>query len=285
MADSIFTYDPASWKVTQEMKEAYDRNGYILVRQMLNMEEVKKVKAALENPKGVTQFTYTINDGKNRTNKMTLWNHPGRDITGILARTHRVVNTVEQVLDGEVYHYHTKLIMKEARTGGTFLWHQDYGYWYRNGCLYPDMTSVFIPIDATDRSNGCLQVLRGSHKMGRVEHLDIADQLGADPERVEQAQKVLEHIYVEMKAGDILFFHCNLLHTSDQNSSDNRRWVFIVAFNKRSNNPYKQHHHPQYTPLKKVEDSALLQCEVVEDLDDKWFMKPEEDHSVTRKLR
>nr|XP_053641649.1 uncharacterized protein LOC128695181 [Cherax quadricarinatus] len=121
--------------------------------------------------------------------------------------------------------------------------------------------------------------------MGRVEHLDIADQLGADPERVEQAQKVLEHIYVEMKAGDILFFHCNLLHTSDQNSSDNRRWVFIVAFNKRSNNPYKQHHHPQYTPLKKVEDSALLQCEVVEDLDDKWFMKPEEDHSVTRKLR
>ncbi|KAK8739687.1 hypothetical protein OTU49_003149 [Cherax quadricarinatus] len=252
MADSIFTYDPASWKVTQEMKEAYDRNGYILVRQMLNMEEVKKVKAALENPKGVTQFTYTINDGKNRTNKMTLWNHPGRDITGILARTHRVVNTVEQVLDGEVYHYHTKLIMKEARTGGTFLWHQDYGYWYRNGCLYPDMTSVFIPIDATDRSNGCLQVLRGSHKMGRVEHLDIADQLGADPERVEQAQKVLEHIYVEMKAGDILFFHCNLLHTSDQNSSDNRRWVFIVAFNKRSNNPYKQHHHPQYTPLKKM---------------------------------
>jgi len=33
-----------------------------------------------------------------------------------------------QLLGGEVYHYHTKLIMKEAHTGGSFVWHQDYGF-------------------------------------------------------------------------------------------------------------------------------------------------------------
>jgi len=32
-----------------------------------------------------------------------------------------------QLLGGEVYHYHTKLMMKEAHTGGSFVWHQDYG--------------------------------------------------------------------------------------------------------------------------------------------------------------
>ncbi|XP_069183397.1 L-proline trans-4-hydroxylase-like [Procambarus clarkii] len=285
MTDSIFTYDPDTWRVTQEMKDAYDTNGYILVRNMLNRDEVEKVRGALENPRGVQQHAYTLHDGKNRRNVMTLWNHPGDDVTGMLARSRRVADTAEELLGGEVYHYHTKLIMKEAKTGGTFLWHQDYGYWYMNGCLYPDMASVFIPIDDTDRGNGCLQVLRGSHKLGRVQHLNIGDQLGADPERVQQAQKQLDHIYVEMKAGDILFFHCNLLHTSDQNSSDRRRWVFIVAFNKRANNPYKVHHHPQYTPLIKVEDSALLECENLEDLEGKWFMSPEEDRSVTRKLQ
>ncbi|XP_069183396.1 L-proline trans-4-hydroxylase-like [Procambarus clarkii] len=285
MTDSIFTYDPDTWRVTQEMKDAYDTNGYILVRNMLNRDEVEKVRGALENPRGVQQHAYTFHDGKNRRNVMTLWNHPGDDVTGMLARSRRVADTAEELLGGEVYHYHTKLIMKEAKTGGTFLWHQDYGYWYMNGCLYPDMASVFIPIDDTDRGNGCLQVLRGSHKLGRVQHLNIGDQLGADPERVQQAQKQLDHIYVEMKAGDILFFHCNLLHTSDQNSSDRRRWVFIVAFNKRANNPYKVHHHPQYTPLIKVEDSALLECENLEDLEGKWFMSPEEDRSVIRKLQ
>ena len=40
-----------------------------------------------------------------------------------------------------------QLMMKEAHTGGAKLWHQDYGYWYNNGCLYPEMGTVFIPVD------------------------------------------------------------------------------------------------------------------------------------------
>ena len=40
-----------------------------------------------------------------------------------------------------------QLMMKEAKTGGGFVWHQDYGYWYQNGCLFPEMATVFIPVD------------------------------------------------------------------------------------------------------------------------------------------
>ena len=43
----------------------------------------------------------------------------------------------EQVLDDEVYHYHSKMIMKDALVGGAWAWHQDYGYWYQNGVLFP----------------------------------------------------------------------------------------------------------------------------------------------------
>jgi len=32
-----------------------------------------------------------------------------------------------QLLGGEVYHYHSKVMMKDAQTGGKQLWHQDYG--------------------------------------------------------------------------------------------------------------------------------------------------------------
>ena len=38
-----------------------------------------------------------------------------------------VMITGFQLQGGEVYHYHTKLMMKEAFTGGRFIWHQDYG--------------------------------------------------------------------------------------------------------------------------------------------------------------
>lgn len=63
-----------------------------------------------------------------------------------------------------------------------------YRYWYNNGCLYPDMGSVFIPVDDCDRENSCLQVLRSSHHLGRIDHVKIGEQLGADLERVEQVK-------------------------------------------------------------------------------------------------
>ena len=44
-----------------------------------------------------------------------------------------------------------------------------------------------------------------------------------------------------MTAGDVLFFHANLLHTSARNDSPLRRWVFILAYNARSNDPYLMH--------------------------------------------
>lgn len=285
MADSVFTYDAATWSVTQEMKDAYDTNGYILVRNVFSPEEMRKVRAFVEGSDVIQERAYSRDDGNNRRSRVTLWNHPGRDVLGVLARTQRVAGTMEEVMGGqEVYHYHSKLIMKDAHTGGRHVWHQDYGYWYRNGCLYPDMGSVFVPIDDCTKENGCLQVLKGSHRLGRFDHVRVGEQLGAEPERVEKAKEQLEHLHLEMASGDALFFHSNLLHTSDQNTSERRRWVFIIAFNRRSNNPYKEHHHPQYTPMTKVPDSAVLECGDGNDPNDQWFIKLDDDTSIRERV-
>ena len=64
--------------------------------------------------------------------------------------------------------------------------------------------------------------------------------------------QVLPLVEVEMEPGDALFFHSNVLHRSDQNRSDHRRWAFLVAYNRASNNPVLKHHHPQYTKLNMV---------------------------------
>jgi ectoine hydroxylase len=93
--------------------------------------------------------------------------------------------------------------------------------------------------------------------MGRVTHVKTGDQTGADPERVAAAAKRLELVYVEMKPGDALFFHANLLHRSDQNHSDHDRWAMVCCYNARSNDPYKEAKHPRYTPLERVESDAI----------------------------
>ncbi|MDP7495550.1 MAG: hypothetical protein QGI77_03925, partial [Roseibacillus sp.] len=46
---------------------------------------------------------------------------------------------------------------------------------------------------------------------------------------------------------------------SAPNNSDHSRWALICCYNTRSNEPYKESHHPGYTPLKKVEDEMVLE--------------------------
>jgi ectoine hydroxylase-related dioxygenase (phytanoyl-CoA dioxygenase family) len=166
---------------------------------------------------------------------------------------------MERLLGGEVYHYHHKLILKEPRTGGAWEWHQDYGYWYNNGCLEPLLASCMIAVDRATRENGCLEVLRGSHKMGRIDHGKVGDQTGADLERVSAAFERFERVYCELAPGDAIFFDCNLLHCSAQNHSENPRWALICCYNAARNDPYKESRHPRYSYLEKWPDERILE--------------------------
>ncbi len=227
------------------------------MRGLFDVEEAGILREAAKTESAFEEKAYDLDDGEGGQQRLVLWNSAGEDLWGAIARSSRIVNTMEQLFDDEVYHYHSKMSIKQPRTGGAWSWHQDYGYWYQNGCLYPDMGSAFIAVDPNTKENGCLQVLKGSHKLGRVEHGRFGDQTGADPERVEEAAKVMELVFVELDPGDTLFFHSNLLHRSDQNTSEHPRWSLICCYNTRHNNPFKESHHPFYEPLEKLPDGAI----------------------------
>lgn len=250
----------ASGPLQDDLLKSYESDGFVIARRMFDVEEIELLRRAAKEDRDLDQHSYGRGDGEGGTVRLSLWNHPGDTIYGMFARCETIVNTAEKILGGEVYHYHSKMIMKDPKVGGAWAWHQDYGYWYQNGVLFPLLTSAFIAVDPATKENGCMQVLKGSHHLGRIDHVLTGDQAGADLERVHEAEKVLERVYVEMEPGDVLFFHANLLHRSDQNKSDKPRWSMICCYNAARNNPYKEHHHPCYTPLSKVPDSAIREA-------------------------
>jgi len=250
----------ASGPISNTRLKEYEQNGFVLEKAMFDAEEIDLLRRAAKEDRQLDQHSFGRGDGEGGTVRLSLWNHPGDTLYGMFARCETIVNSAERLLEGEVYHYHSKMIMKDAKVGGAWAWHQDYGYWYQNGVLFPLLTSAFIAVDPATRENGCLQVLKGSHQLGRIDHVLTGDQAGADLERVAEAQKRLETVYVEMAPGDVLFFHANLLHRSDQNKSDNPRWSMICCYNAARNDPYKEAHHPRYTPLSKVADSAIREA-------------------------
>ncbi len=245
--------------LTPDEVRRYHADGYVLVRGMFDHAEIALLHRSAKQDKALDDHSFGRADDQGGVVRLSLWNHPGDGIYGMFARCRSMVDSAEALLGGEVYHYHSKMIMKDARVGGAWAWHQDYGYWYQNGVLFPLLTSVFIAVDPATRENGCLQVLKGSHLAGRVEHILTGDQAGADAERVRELAARLELVHVEMEPGDAIFFDANLLHRSDQNHSDNPRWSMICCYNAARNDPYKDSHHPRYTPLQKVDDALILE--------------------------
>ena len=265
--------------LSREQIEQFNRDGFLAVKSLFDREEMDLLLRTARQDNGMTGHAFGLKDRSGLAVKLSLWNHPGDDIYGMFSRCRRVVDSCEQLLGGEVYHYHSKMILKEPKVGGAWEWHQDYGYWYKNGCLYPDLVSCLIALDPATRENGCIQMLRGSHKMGRIEHGMFAGQTGADPERVNEALKKMEVVHCEAASGDALFFHANTLHCSAANLSDKPRWALICCYNAAWNDPYKKHHHPNYTPLKKVDDSAIKAIGMKPAANDS-FLDPDADQTI-----
>ncbi|MGI9335252.1 MAG: phytanoyl-CoA dioxygenase family protein [Gammaproteobacteria bacterium] len=274
---------PSELALNDEQVDAFHRAGYVIARGMFDDREAQLLLETARRDAGIAGNAMDLPDGGGGISKITVWNHPGDDIYGMVARSERVVESMTRLLEDEVYHYHSKLMIKEPQVGGAWLWHQDYGYWYQNGCLYPLLTSCFIALDHASRRNGALEVLEGSHALGRLEHAVVGGQLQADPEHVNEAMQRHRRVYVEMAPGDGAFFHCNLLHCSGPNRSPDPRWTLICCYNARRNDPYKPSQHPAYTPLTSVADAMVRAYGLRTSTADQVFMQVDDDLSKERR--
>ena len=253
-------------QLTSAQIEQYNQDGYLIIEGFLNQEEVSKLYQIAIDDKTMSKNAINVNDSTGKRSKLSLWYKPGDDVYGLLTRSESLVNSVDKLLDGDaaVCHFHSKLMQKEPKVGGAWEWHQDYGYWYKNEFLLPDqMMSVMVAITDANTENGCLQVIKGTHKMGRVEHGFAGEQVGASQHYVDLALQTMELIFVELKAGDVLFFHSNLLHRSEANLSDKARWSMISCYNRASNIGHNNaaSSSSSITPIDVVPDEALLTWE------------------------
>jgi len=251
----------ANFQLTPHQISDYHRDGYLIVRNFLSAAEADKLYRIATEDDTMRKHAFDLNDQTGKKTKLSLWYTPGNDSYGLLTKSRRMVDSANLLMDGEapVCHFHSKLMQKEPKVGGAWEWHQDYGYWYKNEFLFPDqMISIMIAITEANKANGCLQVIKGTHKMGRIEHGFAGEQVGASQHYVDLALKTMEHVYVELSAGDALFFHSNLLHRSEANTSDKPRWSLISCYNRASNVPYNEPSGSSTVPLEAVPDEALM---------------------------
>lgn len=243
-------------------KARFDQDGFIVKKQFVSEQEIDLLYKTSLADTVIQEQTYGRSDKEGNVTNLALWYTPDDSIYSALARSERIVKGAELLLGEKVGHFHSKLMQKKPRVGGAWEWHQDYGYWYNDGFLMPQMLSVMTAFTPSIKENGCLQVLVGSHLIGRINHGVSGDQKGVDEERLEVVLKRFERVYVEMQPGDVLFFHSNLLHRSDMNRSENPRWSLITAYNAVSNEPFKGDYPTSFKPIDILPDSAILEANI-----------------------
>jgi ectoine hydroxylase len=251
-----------SYKLTQTQLDQFHADGFLLVEELFDEEEIGLLQRIAECDQRLVDDSYVRADGDGGITRLTARTVLDDDIYSAFVRCPRLLGPIEQILEGEAYHWNHKMMFKDPRVGGAWEWHQDYGYWYvEHACLFPLLASCLIAVDPATEENGCIQAIRGSSRMGRVEHQYVAGQMSADAERVEAALERLELVHCVMAPGSALFFDGNLIHRSDHNHSDQRRWALICSYNAARNSPFKKmpRGNPSYSKLETQPDALIKQ--------------------------
>ncbi|VDI23721.1 Hypothetical predicted protein [Mytilus galloprovincialis] len=212
----VYQFNGDTFQVTPEVKTDFEKYGYIVIRNVLDATEVEKLIKEFEDPSTselLNNNQVQVSDCQGREAKLTIWGHPGNDVSGMVSRSEKVAGT-------------------------------------------------------------CQQIIEGSHKCGRLDHKLEGQLTVSDPSRLDKIMDRFPMKYCLLNPGDALFFHCNLLHCSGQNSSANRRWALLTAYNTVSNQSCKPHHHPQYQRLEKVPNTAIKSCDKFTDFADKRILVP-----------
>ena len=228
----------SEYMLNSEQVRAYNEDGFLMLPSFFPDEEMHQMLEIARADRDLMEEANDRLDRSGKVSRLSLRYDLQPTIYSAYARHRAIVEPMRELIGGDVFHYHHKMMLKEPRIGGAWEWHQDYGYWYNN-FLYPDMASCMIFVDRATKENGCLQVLRGSHKLGRIDHGKAGDQTGADLQRVEIIRSELETVYCEMDPGSLLFFHSNLLHRSDANESDESRWALICCYSASTNPTFR----------------------------------------------
>lgn len=242
--------------LTDEEREAFDRDGFIIRKGFLPMDVVEEMRDATEelcanvaNAKGakfVVSTDYVFQPDA-LTGIFIKW-EPGDEpvVQGLepFADLHptfmkyeldpRFTEPCADILGLEpddLNMYTEKLNYKRARAGGKYALHQDYPYWIDNADDPANMVTVWVALDDADRENACLEVLPGSHKQGRVP----GKVGGTEFEKNEIDPSTFDDsgmIFAEVEAGDAIFFGPFLVHRSAANTSDRDRRALLYTYQK-----------------------------------------------------
>lgn len=129
--------------------------------------------------------------------------------------------------------HHNCIMTKDPRHGSETRWHRDIRYW---SFARPELVSVWLALGEERQDNGGLLVLPGTQAMEFDPALLDAAQF-LRPELPDNARLLQTRTAVDLRAGDVLFFHSRLFHAAGNNRGTQTKFSVVFTYRAADNPP------------------------------------------------
>jgi phytanoyl-CoA hydroxylase len=221
-----------SLMIDRNLKSQFDRDGFVVVREFLSGDELRRLQAELN------RFVRDVVPGlpasdafyQDRARPETLkqLQRMGCDAFFNDYRNHPRWCELAVELIGEPCAAHEpEWFNKPPGTEHPTPPHQDNFYF----CLAPpNVITMWLALDPIDNENGCLRYVRGSHRRGirphgRTNVLGFSQGI-VDYDDDDRSLEVAMHLAV----GDLIVHHGETIHRADANKSARNRRAFAMVF-------------------------------------------------------
>jgi len=244
LSDTYPFKDNPTTSLSQEQKDFFNDNGYLVIKGLLSKDKVNRYTQRLidicngdvEPAKDMLVMKdIMIAKGQVQTDAaieqiQKLQDIQGDEVFWDLLTEPEILNIAENFCGKDMKTIHNMVINKPPKVDGRHPFHQDQLY-------FPfgpdeDIIGCWISFQKTTVENGTLAVIPGSHRLPVLKHGEINNL-----ENVNHAYfgalgdiDIDKRMHFIAEPGDALFFHTHLLHGAGRNRSDSFRRVYIVHY-------------------------------------------------------
>ncbi|WP_247740895.1 phytanoyl-CoA dioxygenase family protein [Cohnella sp. LGH] len=213
----------ANGMLTEEQLQGYKDEGYAIYRKPLfGPEKMQKLTDIFEEQ----------------------WAAVGRKLNSELDTPHfrderlleflladEVLDLIEPIIGPNIGLWSSHFICKEPLTGKQTPWHEDSAYWKGRLSRFDKIITVWLAIDRSNKENGCMRVIPGTHRNGFSEYESVDEGQNIFPTEIKRSEiDESKAVYFELEPGQCSLHDSRIIHGAPPNASPNRRCGYTMRY-------------------------------------------------------
>ncbi len=209
--------------LTQEQVDFYKENGYLLPnRPLFSEEKFQQLYDIFEE--------LLATHGNTKGNELDVPHFSEKRLFDFLMAD-EVLDIVESLIGPNIGLWSSHFICKEPKKGERTPWHEDSSYWKDRFDRYDDIVTLWLAIDPSNKENGCMGVIPGTHRNGFSDYAPTGSEHEIFNIEIKDKDIDLDKVvWFELDQNHYSLHDSRIIHGANANKSNTRRTGYTMRY-------------------------------------------------------